>query len=99
MLCWNMISIKIKGNDTLIDLVIPNEQEMNVLIQFLIECIYRSNKKQQEEQQRKAKIIQNLEQYQRKYTQDYSNRSNGGLDLNRQASTNSNASNASKNSG
>jgi len=32
MLCWNMISIKLRNEDRYIDLIIEDEKKMNILI-------------------------------------------------------------------
>ena len=44
MLCWNMISIKLRDSDKLIDLIIPSEEQMNLLILFLLQQIYKTNR-------------------------------------------------------
>jgi hypothetical protein len=35
-ICWNMITLKLT-HDKSINLIIPNQKDMNILIQFLIE--------------------------------------------------------------
>ena len=41
MFCWNMISIE--TNSKLINLIIPNEKEMDILITALLQMIYKEN--------------------------------------------------------
>lgn len=40
MLSWNMISLKIKDRDKFYDLIIEDEEEMDVLIQFMLQMIH-----------------------------------------------------------
>ena len=42
MLCWNMISIKIKGEQKQCNLVLKNESEMDILIQMLLRMMHQN---------------------------------------------------------
>ena len=45
MLCWNMISLSLKSKREFINLIVPKEKDMDMLIQFLLELIYETNAK------------------------------------------------------
>ena len=51
MLCWNMISISFKTKREFINLIVPKENDMNMLIQYLLELIYETNAKKRIEEQ------------------------------------------------
>jgi hypothetical protein len=40
MLSWNMVSIKLSNSDKYVDLVIPNQTDMNVVLNYLVELQY-----------------------------------------------------------
>lgn len=59
MLCWNMISIKLRNSERLIDLIIPSEEQMNLLIMFLLHQIYKTNRSLSQNQNNIIKNCQN----------------------------------------
>ena len=56
MLCWNMISIKLRDEDHYIDLIIKDENKMNLLIQFMLEQMYIYNKDLEEKEEQRIKL-------------------------------------------
>ena len=51
MFCWNMISLSLKSKKEFINLIVPKEKDMDMLIQFLLELIYETNAKKRIDEQ------------------------------------------------